>query len=390
VSVVNPLAREISAKIVYYGPGLSGKTTSLKSIYEKLSPKQRGQLITLATEGDRTIFFDFLPVHVDKVKNLDLRLQLYTVPGQVFYASTRRLVLDGADAVVFVADSQPECRDSNLESLNDLYDNLERMGIEAASLPFVFQFNKRDLPNVRPVQELSAELNRFGAPEFATSASLGKGITEAWREVVRGVVKNLWDNDGQPSRKKQSTDPPRRSRASASYKQLPVESGGPGASGSTRQTPRPHTPSASGAASARSSQSGAATHMSHAIEQLNPETVRKNAAQTHGGGVSFRSLWEDEGRRAIARIEGQISAGAYSRAVHSSAEVLAELLNGLPGQESSDGPKAQAMLLGLDGREYLTLCRLASLPAESVGLADALFALYMLVGARLKLRQIHV
>src|SRR5690606_33580465 len=164
VSVINPLARELSAKIVYYGPGMSGKTTSLASVHASLKPSHRGEMISLATEGDRTLYFDFLPVHMGKVQELDVRLQLYTVPGQVFYGATRRLVLEGADGVVFVADSQRDARERNQESLSDLRENLRRFGTPLEELPFVIQYNKRDLPNCMSLEELRQDLNTLETP----------------------------------------------------------------------------------------------------------------------------------------------------------------------------------------------------------------------------------
>ena len=151
VSTVNALAREISAKIVYYGPGLSGKTTSLQRVYDFVRPESRGQLISLNTEGDRTLFFDFLPLQIQQVRGLSIRLQLYTVPGQVFYDATRKLVLNGADGVVFVADSQPAAHDRNLESMDNLRENLGELGIDLDAFPLVIEYNKRDLPSALPV-----------------------------------------------------------------------------------------------------------------------------------------------------------------------------------------------------------------------------------------------
>ncbi len=211
VSIVNAPAREIAAKVVYYGPGLSGKTTSLKQVYAGIRPETRGQLISLSTEGDRTLFFDFLPVKIEPIGGLGLRLQLYTVPGQVFYDATRKLVLNGADGVVFVADSQPTATDANLESMSNLETNLAEMGIDLGSFPLVLQYNKRDLPGAVPVEELSRQLNRFNAPEFETVASRGEGILPALREITRLVVKDLKSRQPHraPARVKLSVEPPR-------------------------------------------------------------------------------------------------------------------------------------------------------------------------------------
>jgi signal recognition particle receptor subunit beta len=191
VSSVNLLAREVAAKIVFYGPGLSGKTTTLRTIYETVRPAHRGEMMSIATEGDRTLFFDFLPVKVERVNDCSVRLALYTVPGQVFYNATRKLVLQGADGVVFVADSQPEAMDSNRESLQNLEENLLEQGIRLDRFPLVIQWNKRDIENVLPVEQLRATLNARGAPEFETSATNGRGVLDALKAITRLVIKDL-------------------------------------------------------------------------------------------------------------------------------------------------------------------------------------------------------
>ena len=191
MSSVNLLAREVAAKIVFYGPGLSGKTTTLRKIYETVRPAHRGEMMSIATEGDRTLFFDFLPVKVERVNDCSVRLALYTVPGQVFYNATRKLVLQGADGVVFVADSQPEAMDSNRESLQNLEENLLEQGIRLDRFPLVIQWNKRDIENVLPVEQLRATLNARGAPEFETSATNGRGVLDALKAITRLVIKDL-------------------------------------------------------------------------------------------------------------------------------------------------------------------------------------------------------
>ncbi|MDP9361026.1 MAG: GTPase domain-containing protein, partial [Acidobacteriota bacterium] len=155
----NHATREMTAKIVYYGPGLCGKTTNLMVIFDKLDPKQKGKMLSLATKTDRTLFFDLLPVDIGKVGSFNLKIQLYTVPGQVFYDATRKLVLRGADGVVFVADSQIERMEANQEAMQNLYDNMAEYGYDLTKMPFVIQYNKRDLPNAAPVRELQTALN---------------------------------------------------------------------------------------------------------------------------------------------------------------------------------------------------------------------------------------
>lgn len=191
MTLISKANREICAKIVYYGPGLSGKTTSLRRIYESIRPNNRGEMVSLATEGDRTLFFDFLPIKVERVGDATVRLALYTVPGQVFYNATRKLVLQNADGVVFVADSQPDAMDSNLESLDNLRDNLREMGLVPEQVPLVIQYNKRDIAGVLPVSELRKQLNPNGVPDFETVAAKGKGLMEALRAITRTVIKSL-------------------------------------------------------------------------------------------------------------------------------------------------------------------------------------------------------
>ena len=191
MSTVNLMAREIAAKIVFYGPGLSGKTTTLKRVYDSVKPAHRGELMSLPTEADRTLFFDFLPVKVERVGEATVRLALYTVPGQVFYNATRKLVLQNADGVVFVADSQQAMMDSNLESMDNLRINLNEMGLVPSLVPLTIQYNKRDLENILPVEELRAKLNPDAVPDFETVANRGKGVMEALRATTRAVIKNL-------------------------------------------------------------------------------------------------------------------------------------------------------------------------------------------------------
>jgi signal recognition particle receptor subunit beta len=159
MSMINYASREINCKIVYYGPGLGGKTSNLEFVYEKVSPGTRGKLISLATETERTLFFDFLPVDLGEIRGFRTRFHLYTVPGQVYYNASRKLILKGVDGVVFVADSQVDRAEANMESMQNLYDNMAEHGYDLTRMPFVVQYNKRDLPNAAPLSELEAMLN---------------------------------------------------------------------------------------------------------------------------------------------------------------------------------------------------------------------------------------
>jgi mutual gliding-motility protein MglA len=188
----NHATREMTAKIVYYGPGLCGKTTNLMVIFDKLDPKSKGKMLSLATKTDRTLFFDLLPVDIGKVGPFNLKIQLYTVPGQVFYNETRKLVLKGADSVVFVADSQPAMVDANRESFANLLDNMEENQIDVNDTPIVIQFNKRDIPGVLPVEKLQEALGFEGYPYAEASAIKGEGVMETFRLVSKITAKHLF------------------------------------------------------------------------------------------------------------------------------------------------------------------------------------------------------
>lgn len=188
---VNFPLREISAKLVYYGPGLCGKTTNLKYVHAHSDPTARGNMVTLDTEAERTLFFDFLPLDLGKVRGFKVRLQLYSVPGQVMYNATRKLILRGVDGMVFVADSQAMRLDANIISLENLEENLAEQGQTLAEIPHVIQYNKRDLPELSSVEELRAALNPRGVPEFEAAASSGHGVFETLKAVSRLVLVEL-------------------------------------------------------------------------------------------------------------------------------------------------------------------------------------------------------
>ena len=192
----NAATKELTAKIVYYGPGLCGKTTNLQKIYDSLPGDGRGKMLSLATQTDRTLFFDFLPIELGTIRGMKTRIQLYTVPGQVFYDATRKLVLRGADAVVFVADSQAPALMTNRESFQNLVDNLKDQGTDLEKIPHVIQWNKRDTPNALPVDTLDKEINRYHAPTFEACAMNGEGVRETLSGVAKLVLKFLADKYG--------------------------------------------------------------------------------------------------------------------------------------------------------------------------------------------------
>ena len=191
MSLINYAGREINCKIVYYGTGLGGKTTNLEYVYSKVNPDAKGKMISLATETERTLFFDFLPIDLGDVKGFKTRFHLYTVPGQVYYNASRKLILKGVDGVIFVADSQQERMEANIEAMHNLYENLDSYGYDLTSIPFAMQYNKRDLPNAMPMDDLRAQLNPMGVPDFEGVAIEGRGVFETLGAVSKMVVQAL-------------------------------------------------------------------------------------------------------------------------------------------------------------------------------------------------------
>jgi signal recognition particle receptor subunit beta len=223
MSMINYASREINCKLVYYGPGLGGKTTNLEHVYQKVAPDSRGKMVSLATETERTLFFDFLPVDLGTIRGFKTRFHLYTVPGQVYYNASRKLILKGVDGVVFVADSQIERMEANIESMQNLYDNMAQYGYDLTKIPFIIQYNKRDLPNAAPIKDLQTQLNPGWpvedaakqvatpdpwhpgefliqqvegnwierAPYFESVAVTGEGVFDALRAVAKLVLKTL-------------------------------------------------------------------------------------------------------------------------------------------------------------------------------------------------------
>src|SRR5262245_40911949 len=188
---INFARKEINCKIVYYGPGMSGKTTNLEMVHRKTPDGHKGELTCIATEGDRTLFFDFMPLHLGNIMGMNIKFQLYTVPGQVYYNSTRKLVLRGADGVVFVADSTPSKMEENIESLDNLEECLREQGRILKDMPYVIQFNKRDLPDALPVAEMQKLLNRHGVPCFDAVASKGDGVVETFKGLSGLVLEKV-------------------------------------------------------------------------------------------------------------------------------------------------------------------------------------------------------
>ncbi len=191
MSFVNYVNKEVNCKIVYYGPGLGGKTTNIQYVYQKTSGDNKGNIISLNTENERTLFFDFLPLDLGEIRGFKTRFHLYTVPGQVFYEASRKLILRGVDGVVFVADSQVERMEANLESLKSLEKNLVDQGYDITKIPLVMQWNKRDLPNTTGVKDLHDALNKWGVPEYEAVAVKGTGVFDTLKMISKLVLMNL-------------------------------------------------------------------------------------------------------------------------------------------------------------------------------------------------------
>jgi signal recognition particle receptor subunit beta len=196
MSFINYSSREINCKIVYYGPGLGGKTTNIQYIYDKTNPDAKGKMISLATETERTLFFDFLPLALGTIRGFKTRFHLYTVPGQVFYDASRKLILKGVDGVVFVADSQMERMDANMESVENLKENLIEQGYDLTKIPYVVQYNKRDLDNIATVEEMQEAINPTGVPWFEAVAPQGGGVFETLKAVAKQVLMHLKNGGG--------------------------------------------------------------------------------------------------------------------------------------------------------------------------------------------------
>ena len=191
MSMINYASREINCKVVYYGSGLGGKTTNLEYVYSRVNPDSKGKMVSLATETDRTLFFDFLPIDLGEIRGFKTRFHLYTVPGQVYYNASRRLILKGVDGLIFVADSQRSRMEANVEAMHNLYENMESYGYDIEAIPFIIQYNKRDLSDILPLEELRAALNPMGVPDFEAVAIEGDGVFQTLSAVSKKVIKSL-------------------------------------------------------------------------------------------------------------------------------------------------------------------------------------------------------
>jgi signal recognition particle receptor subunit beta len=381
---VNPLSRELVFKIVYYGPGLGGKTTTLEHIHASSKPERRGKLVSLATPVDRTLYFDFLPVRLPPVRGMNIRLQLFTVPGQVYFNATRKLVLTGADGIVFVSDSQIVRADSNLESLENLRENLADQGRDLARMPIVFQHNKRDLPDLLPVEELDSMLNPFGAPSIPTSAKTGEGVYESLEQISRRVIEAFRDRlpevpDAEPAASfepiegglvtalrdaSQRDEPPSdvviaKIAAPGEHPSIPPV-------GAPTLPPEPPKPAAAAEAIPEPlipRDPPPIQTPSLLLDQEEEEPPASLPAKTlvrgeeRGTGISFAQLWPEGEQEMVRDVEDAITRGRYWRAIELCETLVSRVLASAAGLfGATDAPRDAAvvpMLLGIDGRRYL-------------------------------------
>ncbi len=397
---LNPLTRELVLKLVFYGPGLGGKTTTLEYIHAATKAENRGQMISLATTTDRTLYFDFLPLRVPKVRGLNVRLQLFTVPGQVYYAATRRLVLSGADGLVFVADSQAGRMEANEESLEDLNANLTGHGKALAKIPHTFHWNKRDLSDLVPLEELDRRLNVHHAPSLGTCATRGDGVFEGLERITRMAIANCEaempksgevGSSGEMRRISQQLVAPRAaSAASAGGAEVGLMAeGGPGsiaeairahaeappvgdpASGTRpglqqKVTPFPGTTAPGPKSSDRMSavpqtrpQNGTLMSLGSSVPSSVPRTDRESSppAPDVAAPFSMAELWPKGEREEVRQAESLLGARDAGGAVLACELLFSRVLASVPGLAS--GSEAQidqgvgVLLLGLDGRRYL-------------------------------------
>jgi len=376
---VNALGRQLVFKIVYYGPGLSGKTSTLQHIHASARPEHRGKMVSLATPVDRTLYFDFLPIRVPNVRGMGVKLQLFTVPGQVYYNATRKLVLTGADGLVFVSDSQAGRVDSNLEAIENLRDNLREHGRSLDDFPHILQHNKRDLSDLLTIRELDEMLNPHKAPSFGTCATKGDGVYESLDAITRLVVTAF-----------ESSIPPGERQISA---ELEAIEGGLGEALRNADAADPLAQAPSVIASltdppiVRSAGSdGARDDFDRGTEapgEVAARAVVKSDRST-AAGTTLAELWPDAEREQVREVEACIAGRRYARAIELCDALVTRVLASAAGVfGSAEAPRDAAtvpLLLGLDGRMYLAF-RLLVREARSGGTLDARCALEALVFA---------
>jgi len=359
MAALNPLTRELVFKIVFYGPGLGGKTTTLQAIHERTKPEHRGKLVSLATPTERTLYFDFLPVRVPKIRDLNVRLQLFTVPGQVYFSATRKLVLTGADGIVFVADSQPARMDANQESLEDLSGNLAEHGRSLSQIPHAFQWNKRDIEDVVGEGELDRRFNLFAAPTTATVATRGVGVFDSLEKITRLVVesyKSKVPREGDHGIAALDADDLGIEEA---VRELAESDRAPRAS-----SPKPPVHSRHSSQTMLAPVSASAGAEKRVVVSDVPISSRPADAPTASpappvipGSLSFAEMWPEDERGTARRAEAAIASGDFAVAVLACDLLVARVLASgaaIAGTvEAPRDPALVAMLLGLPGPRYL-------------------------------------
>jgi signal recognition particle receptor subunit beta len=400
--VVNPLAREVVFKVVYYGPGLGGKTTSLQHIHATTRPEHRGKMVSLATPVDRTLYFDFLPIRLPSVHGMGVRLQLFTVPGQVYYNATRKLVLTGADGLVLVFDSQSDRIDANSESLENLHENLTAHGRSLGQVPHVIQYNKRDLATALSIEELERELNRHHAPSFGSVAMTGEGVFEALEAVTRAVLEHFeqrmpGERDSMPA-----LDVPEGGLAEALRGAGPASNGPESARRKGTELRLSQLPEQDpGEAAARLAVGEAIQEEPEPpqhIETPSPPEPDEPSARpvppapaysSPRGRASFDLLWPPTERGLVRELEASLADGDYSRAVAGCEALVARSLAGaaaaLGPNDAPRDPATVAVVLGIDGRRYLEFRGLAreARAGRGVSATEALIAYALAIEIRI-------
>jgi signal recognition particle receptor subunit beta len=340
MAALNPLTRELVFKIVFYGPGLGGKTTTLQHVHAAAQPEHRGNLVSLATATDRTLYFDFLPVRLPKVGGMNVRLQLFTVPGQVYYSATRKLVLTGADGVVFVADSQPARMGANQEALDDLVANLLEHGRKLSTMPHTFQWNKRDLEGVAPEEELDRRFNVFGAPALGTVAVRGDGVFDGLDRITRLVLDAYRAELPKARGSRPDFDPDAVSLAQVLRGHAEGTPPPPG----IESSPKP--PAAAPSAPA-----------AEALQAPSSPDLAGSGPEPPGGGLTFAALWPEAERASVRRVEAQLAVGAAGEAIGGCDRLVARALAAAAGlfgaADAPRDPSLVALLLGVGGEHYL-------------------------------------
>lgn len=378
---VNPLTRELLVKLVYYGPGLGGKTTSLQHVHQSSPAETRGQLVSLATPVDRTLYFDFLPLRAPAaagyiVRDYHVRLQLFTVPGQVYFNATRKLVLTGVDGIVFVADSQRERHDANLESLENLVDNLEEQGRALDEIPWVIQFNKRDLPTAMAEEELQRSLNVYGRPAISTVATTGEGVMETLDTLVRSTLEDLEARGTFGEEGRTSAAPEFESDARSMESQIGAASEAIWRASVAKSVDADMAAEFESVAPAPPSEPP--TRKRTTIETFPP---------TPAGAPSWAPLFEAEDQALVRAIEGAMAEGSLAEAITRTESLVDALLvrvaNALGGPANE--PVLTLPLLGVGGARWLTYRRVVRRARAGGPLdqRDALEALAMAIEIRL-------